>query len=311
MKILPSAFQFIEAPAYYSYEKMKSAYLSEQVVGYFAGMIALPIAIAAIPVSLLADMITGVAEVSISLYEKGLTRETKEVFHHALIATPLQQLAFSSAIIAVAWVITNIWIQTIPMCIAILWPIMYFAGQWSVFLLPDTLNHKQTNIFFRGGLREASTGNSFFADDLEIAIKKKVVGLSNGLDILNAVVEEVLKQAKEGKIIGFTDQDIENNDPSYYQKATNYVIYEMISACNPKNNSLIINELVRLSKCSQTHVESLNHLEKKFSLEEIRDCKKLLSGSGELFSKNVQGFFVKLGMVVTPCLSNSEFYNLL
>jgi hypothetical protein len=313
LSLFPSFFQYAEAPSHYAYDLVKSDSALRKVGGFFLGWVALPITLASTPVTILADMVAGIVEGGRRIFKNGFDQEVKSILYQKCVASPVQQITFTSTTVGVAWLIIKIGSRFCPPLLVALWTGPYFAGQWAVSMLPNSLNHQQINIFFERGLREASTGDSDFADELEATIKKRVAGLQDASAIFQVIAQEVILQAKKGKISGVTSEQIESQSVEYFQSVTRIVIYECISACKPENSRAIINKLKQLSGSSRDLIESLNKKEKFFTLDEIAECKQVLTAEkdSEKATTQVRDFFKDIGVVVTACLRNQEFYRLL
>jgi hypothetical protein len=313
MRLLPSFFQYVEAPSHYAYDLVKSDSAFKIAQGFFLGWVALPITLASTPVTILADMIAGVVEGGMQMYTNGFDQEAKTILYKKLVASPVQQITFTSTAVGVAWLIIKIGRHIHVGFLFGLWTCSYFAGQWAVSMLPNSLNHKQINIFFKRGLREAGTGNSFFADELEGTIKKRIAGLQDPSAMLQVIAHEVVVQAKNGKIPGVTSEQIESQSVEYFQSVTRIVVYEFISACHRSQSGGNTDKLRHVSGCSWDFIESLNKKEKLFSLDEIDECKQVLTAEkdSEKATSPVRDFFKDIGIVVTACLRNQEFYHLL
>lgn len=183
-QMLPSSFQLAEAPTYRAWQIFQSSEkLWDQeasdfsqclinrtlavlagVGGYLGGIIALPLTLASIPVTIVADVVIGLAECSFCYYHGLSGNDIKKIAHRKFIASPLQQLVFCSAAISTMAVANFIFLggcflsisnpYLVPFVLSIFWTIGYAFGQAAVGKLPSHLNHQSFNIFINGGSGE-------------------------------------------------------------------------------------------------------------------------------------------------------------
>ncbi|MDP1609015.1 MAG: J domain-containing protein [Chlamydiales bacterium] len=186
-QMLPSVFQLAEAPTYIAWQALQSSEklwnqesansshrfinrtlaILSGVGGYVGGMIALPITLACTPVTIVADVVIGIAECSFCYYHGLSGNDIKKIAHRKFVISPLQQFIFCSAAIS-AIVIANVifsggYLLTLSNPLAhslssIFWTFGYAAGQVSVGKLPSNLNHQSFNIFINGGSGETEGG---------------------------------------------------------------------------------------------------------------------------------------------------------
>lgn len=179
-QLLPSAFKIAECPTYLCWKSIKfseslwnrnCANNWEQfknrafavLVGtssYLGGIVALPITISLTLITLLADIVVGVAECVFCLY-KGLAKEDLSIIaHRKFVISPCQHLTFCLGVITglgPAWLLFSV--HTLNPWFSfkgslLLWSMGYACGQAAVGLLPKSLNHQTLNIFIGGGSGE-------------------------------------------------------------------------------------------------------------------------------------------------------------
>jgi hypothetical protein len=177
-QLLPSAFKIAESPTYLcwksikfseslwnrncanNYEQFKNRTFAVLlgISSYLGGIVALPITIGLTPLTLLADIIVGIAECIFCLY-KGLAKEDLSIIaHRKFVISPCQHLTFCLGAITglgLAWLVSisrlNLWSFKGSL---LFWSMGYAFGQKAVGLLPKSLNHQSLNIFIGGGSGE-------------------------------------------------------------------------------------------------------------------------------------------------------------
>lgn len=179
-QLLPSAFKIAEIPTYICWKSLKlsTSLWNRDAVnrweqfknrtiavlagtgGYLGGIVALPITICLTPLTLLADVIIGIAECVFCIY-KGLGKEDLSIIaHRKLIISPCQHLTFCLGAIAglgVAQLFVSFYALNPRLsfkCSLLFWTMGYACGQTAVGLLPKSLNHQSLNIFIGGGSGE-------------------------------------------------------------------------------------------------------------------------------------------------------------
>lgn len=194
-QMLPSSFQLAEAPTYISWQIFQSseklwnqetANSSQRFInrtlailagvgGYVGGIIALPITLACTPVTIVADVVVGIAE-CFFCYHHGLSgNDIKKIAHKKFIASPLQQFIFCSAAISTIVAANSILLggcflylanpYLAPFALSSFWTVGYAMGQVAVGKLPSNLNHQSFNIFINGGSGETE-GRKWVDDDI-------------------------------------------------------------------------------------------------------------------------------------------------
>jgi hypothetical protein len=140
--LLPSAFLFLELPIKCAvnlvfvppYSKGKFA------CGYFMGMVALPIVVCGTPLTIVADMIMGIAEA-----RRGKTEEErKSILFKKIVVSPLQQITFAVSALATA---TAIYLLAGKIAVFVAWLFPYVIGRIITYEIPKTINFSQFDIF--------------------------------------------------------------------------------------------------------------------------------------------------------------------
>ncbi len=178
-QLLPSAFQLAEAPTYFAWKlflfaeqqwskgdadsfdglKKRTFAVFSGIGGYLGGMAALPITLACTPVTIVADIVVGIAECSFCYYHGLSGNDLKKIAHRKFIIAPLQQATFCAAAISAI-----IAIHFIFSCVIFYWPFGYALGQVAISKLPSHLNHRSFNIFINGGSGE-EPGKNWLGED--------------------------------------------------------------------------------------------------------------------------------------------------
>lgn len=156
--VLPSASQIGELPLYLAYKALKSDNISRAVAGYLVGFIALPISVAFTPLTILADVITGIAEAIFIAYKGADRKEIQELLVKKIIVCSLQQI-LSATIKTVLF---------IPF--SLMWTLSYAGGQGVIKTLPESLNHKRMNIFINGGITDKGSDKTWFDEETELTL---------------------------------------------------------------------------------------------------------------------------------------------
>lgn len=144
---LPSAFRIGQIPALMSLDLILDGFQScthsiprrvaSITSGYLIGFVAMPIHLASIPVSIVADVVIGVAE-AIFIAKKGAPRkDIQELLFKKLVASPIQQLTYGA--------VTGTLFYAIPL----IWPLTCCTGVATILLLPNSINHKRIHIFYK------------------------------------------------------------------------------------------------------------------------------------------------------------------
>lgn len=191
-QLLPSAFRIAELPTYACWKALKYASsLIEQsnitkdrfecykkrtfsvllgVSGFLGGMVAYPLMLCSTPVTILADIIIGIAECAFCLYQEVSKEDLLIIAHRKFVVSPCQQLSFLlgsqfggisfAIIIFPSFVSSQIAFTTIAatafkasMCFnCLFWLFAYSSGQsYSLERLPKALNDPSFNIFIESG----------------------------------------------------------------------------------------------------------------------------------------------------------------
>ena len=147
------------------------------VFGYLGGMVALPITLCAAPLTLVADLIIGLAECIFCLYHNVSKEDLFILAHRKFVVSPCQHLAFCLGCIGGMITLPLIY-STIMLLIGrrfevfvsglaaapLFWTFGYSFGQVAVGKLPGSLNHRSFNIFLDGGSGEKPGEKWFDAD---------------------------------------------------------------------------------------------------------------------------------------------------
>lgn len=147
--MLPSAFQIINFPVNRSFELVKSGGC-KAFAGYLFGVIALPLNIALTPVTIIADVIIGLAEALFAYTRNNPTCSAGDIAWKKIIASPTQQITY--------FFVTTL--CYIPVITLLFWGVVEGFAEAVVSSLPDTLNHNQLNIFYHGGMKDVDTNAS-------------------------------------------------------------------------------------------------------------------------------------------------------
>lgn len=254
-QLLPSAFKIAEYPTYLCW---KSFRLSEPLwnrnsisnweqfknrtiailVGtgsYLAGIVALPITIGLTPITLLADIIAGVAECIFCAY-KGLGKEELSIIaHRKLVISPCQHLTFCLGAITglgvgfLVYRLNRLTYLLVPRAgfksSLVFWPSGYAFGQKAVGLLPKSLNHESLNIFIGGGSGEGPDEQEKWCNGNINAHKQSKPNPSFEIDHSQIEWND------------FIDKEIQSlnrvNDPNL---AIQYINFKqrLLNRCNPK-----------------------------------------------------------------------------
>ncbi len=189
-QLLPSAFQIAEAPTYLCWKSLSSTefYWNQKsekslenlknktiaialgVGGYVGGIAALPITVCTASITMIADVIIGIAEIAFCKYKGVENQELFTIVHRKFIVSPCQHLTFcltaiatTAALYVFGWTrILTSFSFPVPLCL--LWSMSYALGQSVVGCLPNYLNHHSFNIFINGGSGEENCPNWLDSD---------------------------------------------------------------------------------------------------------------------------------------------------
>lgn len=307
--MLPSIFKISDFPLHAAYEMATDDSSFRTITGCFLGAAVLPVAVAAVPITILADVIVGIAEGSFAAYKKGFTLETRDMFYKKIVVSPVQQLTFAMTVSSLAWGILKIGKGVPYLFFFEAWIFFYLAGQKMVSKLPDCINQKQLNIFIDHKKQESDSCSS--DDELEDTIKRRIVKMTNGEKILKIVSVEVIKHAKANKILGIRPDDIDSLQSAYFETATRLIIFETIYACHSNHQDAIILYLKKLSNCTEHFLGALIKRVKGFCPEEIDNLKAiLLNVLDNTKGEETDTAFKEIGTLTTLCLKKKEFYSL-
>ena len=166
-QMLPSSFQLAEAPTYIAWQLMQSseklwnheaANSSQRFInctvailsgvgGYLGGIIALPITLACIPVTIVADAVVGIAECSFCYYHGLSGKDIKKIAHRKFIVSSSTTVCFlfsSNLCNCCSKCLFLWWAVFMPfhpylalLSSSILWTFGYGLGQFAVGKLPS------------------------------------------------------------------------------------------------------------------------------------------------------------------------------
>ncbi|MBS0648525.1 MAG: J domain-containing protein [Verrucomicrobia bacterium] len=139
---------------------------------YVAGMVVYPLVFCGTPLTILADMIVGIAETAFCFYHGFSRYDLLEIAKRKIIVSPTQQLMYlmmSSAVPAMT--LFGVWLKAPPGRIkrhqwiiqwvasqALFWYPNYSIGQQWIGQLPRYLNYHRFNIFIGGGAKDQFGG---------------------------------------------------------------------------------------------------------------------------------------------------------
>lgn len=171
---LPSAFQLIDIPIQYMHGTVESAHPqggNPRIVPFFAayfggGFVVYCIAVCATPVTIVADMVAGVAECAFCTLKGYSSAEIASLAKKKFLVSPLHQLIFLATATVIPILLTPLltlrmrlsvvptngeFINSIAAYIFFAWPLMYMFTQSTINDLSPEWNHRQFNIFYDRG----------------------------------------------------------------------------------------------------------------------------------------------------------------
>lgn len=148
-QVKPSAFIIAEKPLSVANKLLSSQeFTTGKIVGYFAGIIALPITIAITPITIVADIITGIGETIFCLYRGYSHNDCLEVAKRKIIIAPFQQIVFLATNAGLYFLINGTFGIPVTPWLLILWPIHYAASKVLINkMLPPCLGPTKISIF--------------------------------------------------------------------------------------------------------------------------------------------------------------------
>lgn len=171
--MLPSAAQLTEWPLHMAWEKgCRSENDLYKAIGVLSGALVFPISVACTPLTILADMITGVAEAIFMAYKGAERKDIQELLFKKIVVSPVQQVVntvsqiFFPCMIAFVGLAFPVALPFIVVALPLGWSVWKMFGEIGVSSLPDSLNNKRWNIFLDGGTRTRD-GQTFFENQAE------------------------------------------------------------------------------------------------------------------------------------------------
>ncbi len=256
-QLQPSAFKIAEFPTHLCWESIKSAEKLFQsdtnsipelvknrtiavlygVGGYLGGMIALPVTLCLTPITLLADIVVGVAEILFCIYHGANKEDLYVIAHRKFAISPCQHLTFCLGAIA-GLGISSFFVGSFTFGGALIfWSLGYALGQKATSMLPESLNDSSFNIFIGGGSGEGDDNESWFKNTKSASasdrtkeqadtppweeyIQKAIPSLSrvndanlNGkyIDFKKSLLKKCSPQELLGLADGFSKEDLQAN----------------------------------------------------------------------------------------------------
>ena len=146
-KLIPSAFIFAEKPLKFTENLLSNKSFKVKTVGYLAGMVALPITLAATPVSIVADIVVGIGEIFLCKFRGFDNDDVLEIAKRKILIAPAQQLTFLITSVAIH-VLFSGFNLTLSIPFLLLWPASNMAGRTFISkLLPNCLGLEKMCIF--------------------------------------------------------------------------------------------------------------------------------------------------------------------
>jgi hypothetical protein len=134
-QLISSAFNIAEKPVQTTEDLLMSpGRLRDRSMGYLAGFVALPITLALIPVSIVADIIVGIIEIVRCKFQGIDNDDTLEVAKRKIVIAPAQQLVYLITNIALYAIFSGF---SFSLCISslCLWPVHHLAAKVAVTAL--------------------------------------------------------------------------------------------------------------------------------------------------------------------------------